>query len=341
MEKVTIAIDAMGGDHGVGVTVPAALSMLKKHANLNLVLVGLEDLISEQIKKDPDADHSRICIQHASETIAMDESPSAALRYKKDSSMRVAINLVKDGVAQACVSAGNTGALMATARFVLKMLPGVDRPALIALVPTYGTKRSVRVLDLGANVDCCADHLYQFAVMGSILVSAVEGIEKPKIGLLNIGGEDIKGNDQVKQAAKLLSESEYINYCGYVEADNIFKGVVDVVVCDGFVGNVALKAMEGIAKLFFFHMKKAFKRNIYTWFAKIICIPALLTLRKELDPGKHNGASFLGLQGIVIKSHGGANIPAFANAIKEAILEVKNNVPQLIGNKVSSMLEET
>jgi phosphate acyltransferase len=341
MEKVTIAIDAMGGDHGIGVTVPAAVYMLKKHTNLYLILVGFEESIKEQLKKNHALGHPRIVIQHASQVVAMDESPTAALRYKKDSSMRAAINLVKEGIAQACVSAGNTGALMATAKFVLKMLPGVDRPALTALVPTYDEKKNVRVLDLGANVDCCADHLYQFAVMGSVLVSAVEGIENPKIGLLNIGGEDIKGNDQVKQAAKLLSESESINYCGYVEADNIFEGVVDVVVCDGFVGNVALKAMEGIAKLFSFYMKKAFKRNVYTWFAKIISIPALLTLKKELDPGKHNGASFLGLQGIVIKSHGGANTPAFANAIKEAILEVKNNVPQLIGTKVSKMLEET
>jgi phosphate acyltransferase len=340
MEKVTIAIDAMGGDYGVIVTVPAALSSLEKYDNLRLILVGSEDVIKEQLKKNHALEHPKIIIKHTSQVVAMDESPSAALRYKKDSSMRVAINLVKDGVAQACVSAGNTGALMATAKFVLKMLPGVDRPALTALVPTYDDKRSVRVLDLGANVDCCADHLYQFAVMGSVLVSAIQGLENPKIGLLNIGGEDIKGNDQVKQAAKLLSESKYINYCGYVEADNIFEGVVDVVICDGFVGNVALKAMEGIAKLFTFYMKKAFKRNLYTWFAKIISIPALLTLKKELDPGKHNGASFLGLQGIVIKSHGGANIPAFANAIKEAVLEVKNNVPQLIGDKVSKMLEE-
>jgi len=340
-KKVTIAIDAMGGDHGVVVTVPAAISMLKKHSNLYLILVGFDGSIKEQLKKYHSVDHPRIIIQHASQIVAMDELPTSALRYKKDSSMRVAINLVKDGIAEACVSAGNTGALMATAKFVLKMLPGVDRPALTALIPTYDEKKSVRVLDLGANVDCCSDHLYQFAVMGSVLVSAVEGIDNPKVGLLNIGGEDIKGNDQVKQGAKLLSASKHINYCGYVEADNIFEGVADVVVCDGFVGNVALKAMEGITKLFSFYMKKAFKRNLYTRFAKFISIPALLTLKKELDPGKHNGASFLGLQGIVIKSHGSANSSAFANAIKEAMLEVKNNVPQLIGSKVSKVLEET
>lgn len=340
MEKITIAIDAMGGDHGVEVTIPAVLSMLKKYENLYLILVGLEDVIKDQLKKYHDENCSRITIKHVSEVVAMDESPVSALRFKKDSSMRVAINLVKDGIAQACVSAGNTGALMATARFVLKTLPGVDRPALVASIPTYDEKKEVRVLDLGANVDSCADHLYQFALMGSVLVSVVDGVKNPKIGLLNIGGEDIKGNDQVKQASKLLSESEHINYYGYVEADSIFKGVADVVVCDGFVGNVALKAMEGISKLLAFYIKKAFKRNLYTKIAKLISIPALLTLKKELDPGKRNGASFLGLQGIVIKSHGGANVPAFANAIKEAILEVQHNVPKLIGDKIGRMLKE-
>lgn len=340
MEKITIAIDAMGGDHGVEVTVPAALSVLKKYENLYLILVGIEDAIQGQLKKYHAENHSRILIKSASEVVMMDESPTAALRYKKDSSMRIAINLVKEGTAQACVSAGNTGALMAIAKFVLKMLPGVDRPALVARLPTFNKKKEAYMLDLGANVDSCAEHLYQFAVMGSILASVIDGIEKPKVGLLNIGGEDIKGNDQVKQAAKLLTESPNINYYGYVEADNIFKGMVDVVVCDGFVGNVALKAVEGTAKLVIFYVKKAFKRNLYTRLAKLISIPALLTFKKELDPGKRNGASFLGLQGIVIKSHGGANIPAFANAIKEAILEVQHNVPALIGKKVSEALKE-
>lgn len=339
---ITIAIDAMGGDHGVTVTVPAALDMLRRHKHLQLILVGDETLIQEQIASHHrKADANRLKIQHASQHITMDESPSKALRNKKDSSMRVAINLVKEGAAAACVSAGNTGALMATARFVLKTLPGIDRPAIITALPTYDVTKEVRVLDLGANVDSCADHLYQFAVMGSVLVSAIKGIPNPKVSLLNVGEEEIKGNDQVKRTAQLLSESKNVNYIGYIEGDDIFKSIADVVVCDGFVGNIVLKAIEGALKLLGYHIKKELKKSWYARFIALISIPILRSFKKKLDPDRHNGASLIGLQGIVIKSHGGANQQAFVTAIEEAILEVEKNVPQLIGERVSMMLEET
>lgn len=340
---IKIAIDAMGGDHGVSVTVPAALDMLQKYQNLHLILVGQQDLIQEQIDLYKDLekiDKSRFSIKHASQSVAMDEAPSKALRNKKDSSMRVAVNLVKDGDAQACVSAGNTGALMATARFVLKTVPGIDRPAIISSLPTYNPEKEVRMLDLGANVDSCADHLYQFAIMGSVLAAAVSGIKAPRVGLLNIGEEEIKGNDQVKHTAQLLSECEKINYIGYIEGDDIFRGGVDVVVCDGFVGNVALKAMEGITKMIGYYVKQEFKKNLYTKLTALIGIPILKSFKKKLDPGRHNGASFIGLNGIVVKSHGSANRQDFGTAIREAVLEVDKNVPQLLREQVGALLED-
>jgi glycerol-3-phosphate acyltransferase PlsX len=339
MNNVTIAIDAMGGDYGVTVTVPAALSILKKYSGVYLILVGDEKQIKSQLgflRRN----NKRLSIHHASQQVTMDELPSKALRTKKDSSMRVAIDLVKSGEAQACVSAGNTGALMVISRFVLRTLPGVDRPAIVTIFPTVNTSKDVRVLDLGANINSCADHLYQFAVMGSVLTSALDDIRAPKVALLNIGEEEIKGNDLVKQAAQLLSESRHINYIGYVEGDDIFKGVVDVVVCDGFVGNVALKVVEGTMRLIAFYIKQEFLKNWCARIAAITAYPVIRSLRRKLDPGRYNGASLLGLQGIVIKSHGGANISAFANAIKEAILEIEKNVPQRIGEQVGIMLEE-
>ncbi|KPJ67787.1 MAG: phosphate acyltransferase [Coxiella sp. DG_40] len=338
MNNVTIAIDAMGGDYGVTVTVPAALSILKKYTNVQLILVGDEKQIKSQLGFF--RRNKRLSIHHASQQVAMDELPSKALRIKKDSSMRIAINLVKTGEAQACVSAGNTGALMVISRFVLKTLPNVDRPAIVTLFPTFNQNKVVRVLDLGANINSCADHLYQFAVMGSALTSALDDIEIPKIGLLNIGEEEIKGNDLVKQAAQLLSESRHINYIGYVEGNDIFKGIVDVVVCDGFVGNVTLKVIEGTAQLIAFYIKQEFKKNRYSHIAALTAYPVLKSLKKTLDPGRYNGASLLGLQGIVIKSHGSANIPSFANAIKEAILEVEKNIPLHISERVGIMLKE-
>jgi phosphate acyltransferase len=345
--QLIISIDAMGGDYGPSVTVPAALQVIKKHANLKLILVGdsnvLNAKINELIADSPNAsqDKERLIVHHASEVVAMDESPAKALRLKKDSSMRVTINLVKEGKAHACVSAGNTGALMATAHFVLKTLPGVDRPAIISTLPTTNPQKEVRMLDLGANVDSEAKHLYQFAVMGSVLTQAIDNIEKPKVGLLNIGSEDIKGNELVKQTTQLLTEAaanNTINYIGYVEGDDIFKGDVDVVVCDGFIGNVALKTMEGLVKTIAHYAKQAFTRNIFTKIIAVIASPVLRNIAKQLDPGRRNGATLIGLQGTVVKSHGGANQAAFAYAIEEAISEAAHNIPQKIRDRVGKVL---
>lgn len=336
----TVAIDAMGGDFGPEVTVPAALQALSAYPQLKLILVGDSASLERMLALQKASTSDRLVIHHASQQVSMNELPSQALRTKKDSSMRVAINLVKTGQAQACVSAGNTGALMATARFVLKTLPGIDRPAIIAVFPTAIEGKIVRMLDLGANVDSYADHLYQFAIMGSLLVAAIDGIEAPKVALLNIGQEEIKGNDQVKQTALLLSNSKAIHYYGYIEADQIFSGKVDVIVCDGFVGNVALKSMEGVAKLIARIIKEVFKQH---WFSKLlglIAYPVLRQVKKRIDPSRHNGASLLGLQGIVVKSHGGANVLAFTQAIHQALVEIEHDIPQRIREEVGALLEE-
>jgi len=330
---VRIALDVMGGDHGPSVVIPAALQMVNSHPNLHLILVGDE----HQIAKYPVKNNPQLSIQHATQQIEMDESPALALRNKKDSSMRVAINLIKEEKADACVSAGNTGALMATAKFVLKTLPGIDRPAIITKIPTKNDK-CVRVLDLGANVDSKPEHLMQFAVMGSVLVYAVDGIKNPKVSLLNIGHEDIKGNELVKQTALMLQNNKAINYAGYVEADEVFDGTMDVVVCDGFVGNVALKASEGSARLMGYFLKKAFNQNIFTKLLGLTALPILKKLKKRIDPSHYNGASLLGLQGIVIKSHGGANILGYVHAIQEAMIEVENTVPTKIKDGVAALL---
>lgn len=328
----------MGGDHGPSVVVPAALRAVKRHPNLQLILVGRKNELKQWFTKYRILDNPQLSICHAEEVVGMDEPPSSALRYKKDSSMRVAINLVKEGKAAACVSAGNTGALMATARFVLKTLPGVDRPAIIAELPTLHGK--TRMLDLGANVDSCAEHLFQFAVMGSVLASAIDKIEKPSVGLLNIGEEEIKGNDQVKRTAHLLSEHEWINFIGYVEGDGIYKGAADVVVCDGFVGNVALKSSEGLAQLISKLIRQAFEHNFLTKLAGLIAWPVMKLVKKRIDPSRYNGASMVGLNGIVVKSHGAADIKAFSYAIEEAILEVETNVPELVRQRVTDLLHE-
>jgi len=334
---VTIALDAMGGDHGPEVTVPAALHMLGENADLNLILVGDQDVLGATLRRNGAGVTARLTIRHASQCVAMDESPALALRSKKDSSMRVAINLVKDGSADACVSAGNTGALMATARYVLKMLPGIDRPAICTSLPSI--EGHTHMLDLGANVDATPQHLFEFAVMGSVLATAVDNIARPRVGLLNIGQEDIKGNEQVKGAALLLAASN-LNYVGYVEGDAIYKGGVDVVVCDGFVGNVALKSSEGVATMIRHFMKLEFTRTLFGRFAALVALPVLKAFRARIDPRRYNGASFLGLQGIVIKSHGGADAMAFANAIRIAVLEVDQGVPQLIRNNLESLLAQ-
>ena len=319
---ITLAVDAMGGDHGPSVTIPAAINALSKYDQLHIILVGDKELIQTELKKNKYT-NIRLSIQHASEVVDMDESPQSALKNKKDSSMRVAINLIKEEKAQACISAGNTGALMATARYVLKMLPGIDRPAIASSLPSQ--KGTTYMLDLGANTDCTAENLLQFAVMGAMLVSSVTGNPKPSIGLLNIGSEDIKGNEVVKQAGELLRRS-HLNFYGNVEGNDIFKGTTDVVVCDGFVGNVALKSAEGIAQLMGRFLTQEFKRN---WITKSMAFVSLLVLnrfKKRLDPRRYNGASFLGLKGIVIKSHGGADSYSFFYAIRTAIEESKNNV---------------
>lgn len=333
----TISIDAMGGDLGPSVTVPAALQVLRKHPDLKLIFVGLPDALQFALVKADSHLKNRFEIQPATEVVAMDESPAIALRSKKDSSMRVAIDLVKEGRAQACVSAGNTGALMATARFVLKTLPGIDRPAILAQFPTM-TSRDVRVLDLGANVDSTPEQLLQFAVMGSVAAKAVDNLSNPSVGLLNIGSEDIKGNEQVKKAAELLSQCNAINYSGYVEGDDIFYGAADIVVCDGFVGNAVLKACEGTLRLISEFAKQEIKRNWLTKLSVLPAIPVLNRLKNRIDPRKKNGATFLGLNGTVIKSHGGADEFAFACAIEQALLEIEKNVPELIRERVGSIL---
>jgi len=328
----------MGGDHGPKVVIPAALQVLARHSNLKLIFVGLEAVLRPLLNKQGAAMADRWLIQHASEVVAMDESPSQVLRTKKDSSMRVAINQVKDGVAQACVSAGNTGALMATARFVLKTLPGIDRPAIMARFPTE-TGGRVRVLDLGANIDSSPEQLLQFAVMGSVLARGVDSLVSPSVGLLNVGEEEIKGNVQVKKAAELFIENDAINYIGYVEGNDIFTGKIDVVVCDGFVGNIALKSCEGLTKLIGAYTKEAFKKNWLTRLAAIPVYPILQGLVKRLDPRRRNGATLIGLEGIVIKSHGHAGIMAFASAVEEAILEVEKDIPNLIRQQLSNTFE--
>jgi phosphate acyltransferase len=342
LSNITIAVDAMGGDHGASVIVPAALQSLARHQHLQLILVGDSDVLKRQLlasKKNNSYSEDRLLIHHTSQTVEMDEPPAQALRGKKDSSMRVAINLVKVGKAQACVSAGNTGALMATARFVLKTIPGIDRPAIISAFPTRKGNKCMRMLDLGANVDSSAEHLVQFAVMGSVLASAIDNISNPEVCLLNIGEEDIKGNEQVKKASLLLSGSKMLNFGGYIEGDEIYHGNADVVVCDGFVGNVALKTTEGVAKFIGLMIRQAFYKNIFTRIAGLIAKPVLNIVTKSINPDRYNGASFIGLQGVVIKSHGGANVPAFANAITEAIVQAEKNIPQRISAEVEHMLK--
>ncbi|MDH3747166.1 MAG: phosphate acyltransferase PlsX [Gammaproteobacteria bacterium] len=324
----TISLDAMSGDLGAEVVVRAANASLQEHTDLKLILVGdqreLEGLVTRIVGDEP-----RLEIVHASEIVEMSDAPADAIRKKKNSSMRVAIDLVKSGDARACVSAGNTGALMATAKFVLKMLPGIDRPAIIAELPSTGG--SLHMLDLGANTACTAEQLFQFSVMGSIVSADIAGIDAPRIALLNIGAEDTKGNHTVKDAAAMLNASA-LNYVGFIEGNNLFSAIADVVVTDGFSGNIALKAMEGMVGLMKHNMKQAFTRN---WFAKLQALlarPVLSRLAVDTDSRNYNGATLVGLNGIVIKSHGSADSYAFQHAIQTAVVEVRDNVPQQIGS---------
>jgi phosphate acyltransferase len=320
---ITVAVDCMGGDHGPHVTVPAVVEYLRRNSGTQIVLVGLPEVIESELRALKSAQNPQLRIHPASEVVGMDESPALALRGKKNSSMRVALDLVKSGVAQACVSAGNTGALIATSRFVLKTLPGIDRPALAVVLPTI--RGHTYVLDLGANVDCSAEHLLQFGVMGATLVATVENKDRPTIGLLNIGEEEIKGNEVVKQAAELLRDSG-LNFYGNIEGNDIYKGTTDVVVCDGFVGNVALKTSEGVAQMLSTYLREEFKRNLLTKFAGLVALPVIKAFKRRVDHRRYNGASLLGLRGIVIKSHGSADSHAFRFAIARAVDEVRGGM---------------
>jgi glycerol-3-phosphate acyltransferase PlsX len=331
---LTIAIDCMGGDYGPKVTVPAAIDFARANADARLLLVGREADLRAVLNGAGIGPEFPIEIRHASEIVGMDEPPAQAMRAKKNSSMRVAVDLVKSGDAQACVSAGNTGALMAISRFVLKMLPGIDRPAIASVLPTMNG-RGTYVLDLGANVDCSARHLLEFSVMGAMLVSAVEHRERPSIGLLNVGEEEIKGNEVVKQAAELLRASS-LNFHGNVEGDDIYKGTTDVVVCDGFVGNVALKSSEGLARMLATFLREEFDRNLLTRFAALVAWPVLAGFKRRVDPGRYNGASLLGLRGVVVKSHGSADRQAFRCALDRAAEEVRNDVLGRISRQLAT-----
>ena len=278
---VTVALDAMGGDHGPAVIIPAALSVLQSQPEVQLILVGDEAVLEQRLRKLGEDCPERLALHHASQVVEMDDLPSQALRSKKDSSMRVCINLVKEGVADACVSAGNTGALMAMARFVLKTLPGVDRPAIVSSLPTISGH--THLLDLGANVESAPRQLFEFAVMGSVLTSAVDNVARPRVGLLNIGAEEMKGNERVKEAAQLLAESD-IHYIGFVEGDDIFNGSADVIVCDGFVGNVALKSSEGVAKMITDHARAQFSRNVLTKLVALMALPCTQELPAQVRP---------------------------------------------------------
>lgn len=330
---IRIAVDAMSGDRGACVAVEAALISLARHDDVLLQLIGDSSVLQKQIDERKGAvkgempDLERLEIVHASEVVDMNESPASALRQKKDSSMRVAVNRVREGCADACVSAGNTGALMATARFVLKTLSGIDRPAIISPMPSRHGR--TLMLDLGANAESTPEQLFQFAVMGAVIATAVHGIENPKVGLLNIGAEEIKGNQEIRDAARLLSASD-LNYIGFVEGYDIYIGDVDVVVCDGFVGNVALKTSEGLGKLIADYLREEFSRTWWTKVSAMLAMPVLRAFRDRVDPRRYNGATLVGLQGTVVKSHGDADTTAFASAINVARLEVAQSVPERI-----------
>jgi len=329
----------MGGDFGVKVTLPAVLHALDTYPELHIILVGKELILKSRLRGRLRKYGERLRIHHADEVVGMDELPSKALRGKKKSSMRLAINLVHEGVAGACVSAGNTGALMATARFVLKTLPGVDRPAIVARIPSGNKQGYVRMLDLGANVDCTPEHLQQFAVMGSILAKDTDDMKKPRVALLNIGSEEIKGNELVRQTNDLLLETKGINYVGFVEGNDIFGDKADVIVCDGFTGNVVLKVMEGEARTIRDQIRRALTRSFFTKIGALFILPALHEVRKRMSPARYNGASLLGLRGIVIKSHGNTTPKGFFKAIERAYAEVARDVPKHISSRVHELLE--
>jgi len=335
---VRVAIDCMGGDHGLSVTIPAAIAFSDQQPDVHLILVGKSGPIAEALRAagraagDKDA---RLSIQEATEVVEMDDPVAQALRGKRDSSMRVAIDLVRRGQADACVSAGNTGALMAISRSVLKMIDGIDRPAIAASLPTR-TGGQTMVLDLGANVDCDPSHLLQFAVMGCALVSALGGVERPKVGLLNIGEEVIKGNEVVKQAGELLRTSG-LNFIGNVEGNDLFAGTADVVVCDGFVGNVALKTSEGLAQMLSGFIREEFTRGPLAKVIAMLAYPVLKRFKQRIDHRRYNGASLIGLRGIVIKSHGSSDAYGFEQALRRGYDASRNGLLRRITDAIPTV----
>jgi glycerol-3-phosphate acyltransferase PlsX len=331
-----IAIDVMGGDFGPEVIIPSALRCAADHSDLFLVLVGDKPQL-DQCLKHHSYDPSRILIQHADQVVAMDDRPSVALRHKKGSSMHLALGLVQTGEAQACVSCGNTGALMAIGRYLIRTVQGIDRPAIIKAIPTI--KGHCYLLDLGANINCEAENLIQFAAMGSLMCEAVEKKNRPTVGLLNIGHEESKGGDQVKLAAELLKSNEMLNFVGFVEGDAIYQGDADVVVCDGWVGNVALKTSEGLARFASHLIEDAFNKSLLTRAAGLVASPVLNGLKKHLEPQQYNGAGLLGLNSVVVKSHGQADDEGFYHALTEAMHMVDQDVPGLIGSRIESIME--
>ncbi len=333
--KVTIALDAMGGDRGPAAVVPAAFAILERDDSVDLSLVGVPETLEDARRSAAGRYDARLRYVLATEVVGMNEHPAEALRRKKQSSLRLAIQQVKDGVADACVSAGNTGAMTAIARYILKRLPGIDRPAIISAVP--GLNDPSFMLDLGANVGCNAQHLLQFALMGSVVAEGMLDIERASVGLLNVGEEDIKGNEVVREAGELLTQSS-LNYIGFVEGNDIFSGKANVIVSDGFVGNVALKTMEGVASLIASYLHEEFRKNMLRKVQGLAAGPALSALRDRLDARRYNGASLVGLNGIVIKSHGDADKLAFETAVQTAIVEARKGVPVQIGKLVEDQL---
>ena len=338
--SITVSVDCMGGDHGPMVTLPACKAFLAAHPEANLILVGNPAALAAC------ATWPRVTVVSASEVVEMDDSIEVALRRKKDSSMRIAVNQVKanaNGVsaAQACVSAGNTGALMAVSRYVLKTLEGIDRPAIAAVMPS-ARPGGTTVLDLGANIDCTAEHLLQFAVMGCALVAAIEGLENPSVGLLNIGEEAIKGSEVIKQAGDLLRQASadgHINFYGNVEGNDIFKATTDIVVCDGFVGNVALKTAEGLASMLSKLIKEEFTRNVFTKLAALVALPVLNHFKARVDHRRYNGAALLGLRGLVFKSHGSADAFAFEQALNRAYDAARNGLLERVHDRILETLQ--
>ena len=342
MNNLTLALDVMGGDKGPLITIPAAIMAIYQMPQLHLFLCGDEKTISSMLLEHSISEHPQLTIIPSAENVAMDEKPSSALRTKRNSSMRKALDLVEQGKAQACVSAGNTGALFAMAHYVLKTLPGVERPALISSLPTHNEEQHVFMLDLGANVFCEANILYQFGLMGSVIAEQVDDIHQPRVALLNMGEEEIKGSDHIKLAATKLSANSQVNYVGFIEGNDIFTNKTDVIVCDGFVGNVALKTCEGVAHLVYRKLNKILSEHFFARIIGKILSPALKKLFKSLNPDQYNGASLIGLRGIVVKSHGNASVKAFEAAIFEAIKNVEREVPEKIKKALEQgLIEQT